>query len=115
MNQQINTKSNWIAFIGAPNAGKSTLLNRIIGTKISIVSPKVQTTRTLLKGIKVIGDTQLVFAGSVQYQSCFFMQTLFCISNYTSSEGDFIRFTNFLSFESNYLTSDSEGNSYNNF
>ena len=60
--QQTNTKSNWITFIGAPNAGKSTLLNRIIGTKISIVSPKVQTTRTLLKGIKVIGDTQLVFS-----------------------------------------------------
>lgn len=62
MNQQFNTKSNWITFIGAPNAGKSTLLNRIIGTKISIVSPKVQTTRTLLKGIKVVGNTQLVFA-----------------------------------------------------
>ena len=60
-NQQANTRSNWITFIGAPNAGKSTLLNKIIGTKISIVSPKVQTTRTMLKGIKVIDDTQLVF------------------------------------------------------
>ena len=56
-----NTKSNWITFIGIPNAGKSTLLNKLTGTKISIVSPKVQTTRTMLKGIKVIDDTQLVF------------------------------------------------------
>jgi GTP-binding protein Era len=61
MNQVINTKSNWITFIGAPNAGKSTLLNKLIGTKISIVTPKVQTTRTMLKGIKVIDNTQLVF------------------------------------------------------
>lgn len=57
----MTTKSNWITFIGVPNSGKSTLLNKLIGTKISIVSPKVQTTRSLLKGIKVIDDTQLVF------------------------------------------------------
>lgn len=57
----MESKSNWITFIGIPNSGKSTLLNKLIGTKISIVSPKVQTTRTALKGIKMIDNTQLVF------------------------------------------------------
>lgn len=54
-------KTNWISFIGIPNSGKSTLLNQLIGSKISIVSPKVQTTRTMLKGIKMVDDVQLVF------------------------------------------------------
>ncbi len=61
MTQETNARTNWITFIGSPNAGKSTLLNKLIGTKISIVSPKVQTTRTVLKGIKAIENTQLVF------------------------------------------------------
>lgn len=55
------TRSGFIAVIGAPNAGKSTLVNRIVGTKVSIVSPKVQTTRTRVRGIAMIGDAQLVF------------------------------------------------------
>ena len=50
-----------IALIGAPNAGKSTLLNRMVGTKISIVSPKAQTTRVRVTGVTMEGDTQLVF------------------------------------------------------
>lgn len=54
-------KTAFIAIIGAPNAGKSTLVNRIVGTKISIVSHKVQTTRTLVKGILHVGKSQLVF------------------------------------------------------
>ncbi|MCH9753932.1 MAG: GTPase Era [Alphaproteobacteria bacterium] len=57
----MNQKANFIAFIGAPNVGKSTLLNKLIGQKLSIVTPKAQTTRTSLKGIKVFGDTQLIF------------------------------------------------------
>jgi GTP-binding protein Era len=56
-NQQ---KCAYIAIIGAPNAGKSTLANAISGTKFSIISPKVQTTRANMKGICMVGDTQLV-------------------------------------------------------
>lgn len=51
----------FIALIGAPNAGKSTLTNALVGSKVAIVSPKVQTTRTLLRGIAMEGDAQLVF------------------------------------------------------
>lgn len=50
----------FIAILGAPNAGKSTLVNRLIGSKVSIVSPKVQTTRSRIRGILVEGETQLV-------------------------------------------------------
>lgn len=51
----------FIGVIGAPNAGKSTLVNRIVGAKVSIVSPKVQTTRTRVMGIVNKGAAQLVF------------------------------------------------------
>ncbi len=51
----------FVALIGAPNSGKSTLLNRFVGAKVSIVSPKVQTTRTRVLGIRIDGDTQIVF------------------------------------------------------
>ena len=51
----------FIAVLGAPNAGKSTLINRIVGAKVSIVSPKVQTTRTRVLGIVISGRSQLVF------------------------------------------------------
>ncbi|MGL4637802.1 MAG: GTPase Era [Beijerinckiaceae bacterium] len=55
------TRAGFIALIGAPNAGKSTLLNALVGAKISIVSRKVQTTRTQVRGIAMIGQTQIVF------------------------------------------------------
>jgi GTP-binding protein Era len=54
-------KCGLVALIGAPNAGKSTLLNALVGTKVSIVSRKVQTTRTRVRGIAISGDTQIVF------------------------------------------------------
>jgi len=56
-----NTKAGFVALIGAPNAGKSTLLNALVGSKVSIVSRKVQTTRALVRGIAMEGDTQIVF------------------------------------------------------
>jgi GTP-binding protein Era len=55
-----DTRCGFIALIGAPNAGKSTLTNALVGSKVTIVSPKVQTTRTLLRGIVMEGDAQLV-------------------------------------------------------
>ncbi len=55
------TRAGFIAVLGAPNAGKSTLVNRMVGTKVSIVSPKVQTTRTRVLGIMMAGPAQLVF------------------------------------------------------
>jgi GTP-binding protein Era len=51
----------FIALIGAPNAGKSTLTNALVGSKVTIVSRKVQTTRALVRGIAISGQTQLVF------------------------------------------------------
>ena len=55
------TKAGFIAIVGAPNVGKSTLLNRFVGSKVSIVSPKVQTTRSRVLGICIEGDTQIIF------------------------------------------------------
>ena len=50
----------FVAILGAPNAGKSTLVNELVGSKVSIVSPKVQTTRARIRGILVEGNTELV-------------------------------------------------------
>ena len=56
-----NPRCGFVALVGAPNAGKSTLLNAVIGAKVSIVSAKVQTTRTRVLGITIAGDSQLIF------------------------------------------------------
>jgi GTP-binding protein Era len=55
------TRCGFVALIGAPNAGKSTLLNALVGSKVSIVSHKVQTTRMLVRGIALEGRAQLIF------------------------------------------------------
>ena len=55
------TRAGFVAVLGAPNVGKSTLVNRLVGAKVAIVSPRVQTTRSRLRGIRVMGDVQLVF------------------------------------------------------
>jgi len=58
---EIRQKCGFVALLGAPNAGKSTLLNTIVGAKVSIVTPKVQTTRTRILGVSLAGAAQLVF------------------------------------------------------
>src|SRR5215468_10004806 len=54
-------KSGFVSFIGRPNAGKSTLVNRLVGTKLAIVSDKPQTTRTRILGVRNYPDAQVVF------------------------------------------------------
>jgi GTP-binding protein Era len=56
-----DTRCGFVALIGAPNAGKSTLLNALVGSKVTIVSHKVQTTRALIRGITVANRSQLIF------------------------------------------------------
>jgi GTP-binding protein Era len=57
----MNTRAGFVALIGEPNAGKSTLLNRMVGAKVSIVTHKVQTTRARIRGVAMEGDAQIVF------------------------------------------------------
>jgi GTP-binding protein Era len=57
----MSTRCGFAAIIGAPNAGKSTLINALVGSKVAIVSPKVQTTRMPVRGIALAGETQIVF------------------------------------------------------
>ena len=58
---EAGTRCGFITLIGAPNAGKSTLVNALVGSKVAIVTPKVQTTRALLRGIAIVDKAQLVF------------------------------------------------------
>lgn len=55
------TRAGFVSLIGAPNAGKSTITNHFVGSKVSIVSPKAQTTRTIIKGIGVFENAQIIF------------------------------------------------------
>ena len=57
----MTTRAGFVALIGEPNAGKSTLLNRMVGAKVSIVTHKVQTTRTRIRGVAMEGAAQIVF------------------------------------------------------
>src|ERR1700740_1137894 len=54
------TRCGFVALIGAPNVGKSTLVNALVGSKVTIVSRKVQTTRALIRGIVVEGNAQII-------------------------------------------------------
>ena len=60
MTERPSKRAGFVAILGAPNAGKSTLLNQIVGRKLSIVTPKVQTTRTRIRGVRIEGEAQLV-------------------------------------------------------
>ena len=58
---EVTTRCGFVALVGAPNAGKSTLINRLVGAKVSIVTPKAQTTRARVLGIVMRGMSQLIF------------------------------------------------------
>ena len=57
----MTTRAGFVALIGEPNAGKSTLLNRMVGAKVSIVTHKVQTTRARIRGVCMAGESQIIF------------------------------------------------------
>ena len=61
MSDNPNTKCGFVALVGAPNAGKSTLLNTLVGSKIAIVTHKVQTTRSKLVGVAIHDENQMIF------------------------------------------------------
>lgn len=67
MTENQNRKCGYVAVIGAPNAGKSTLVNQLVGQKVSIVSPKVQTTRNRIMGIVLEDNAQIILIDTPVY------------------------------------------------
>jgi len=61
LSEQLSKRAGFVALIGAPNAGKSTLMNQLVGAKVSIVTHKVQTTRSIIRGISIHNQTQIIF------------------------------------------------------
>ena len=64
LTEAITTRAGFVAIIGAPNAGKSTLVNRMVGSKVSIVTRKVQTTRFPIRGVAMVGSAQLILVAT---------------------------------------------------
>lgn len=67
MAEQQAFHSGFVAIIGRPNVGKSTLLNRVVGQKVAIMSDKAQTTRNRIQGIYTTADTQMVFIDTLGF------------------------------------------------
>ena len=65
MASRMTTRSGFVALIGEPNAGKSTLTNTLVGAKVSIVTHKVQTTRARIRGVALDGDAQIVLVDTL--------------------------------------------------
>src|SRR3569623_2716470 len=61
---ELKTSAGFVAVIGAPNAGKSTLVNALVGQKVAIVTAKAQTTRTRLMGVAIAGDAQILLTAT---------------------------------------------------